>query len=175
MRLRTTHDPGDVRGEAAFDDLFRTEFGPLVRSLTVAAGDQELARDCVADAFERAFVRWRRISRYENPAAWVRRVALNRLRDDHRRGERRRRALDRLAGEPTPAVSVDAPDELARVLGALPRQPRIAAALFYVHDLPVNEVAAAMGLSAGAVKFHLNAARQRLRDVLGSEVDCNGR
>ena len=44
-------------GSSDFDDTFRRCFGPMVRSLAVAAGDREVAADCVQDAFMRAFVR----------------------------------------------------------------------------------------------------------------------
>jgi DNA-directed RNA polymerase specialized sigma24 family protein len=39
-------------------------------------------------------------------------------------------------------------------------------ALHYVEGLPVREVAAEMGLSEGAVKFHLHGGRDRLRRSL---------
>jgi RNA polymerase sigma-70 factor (ECF subfamily) len=55
---------------------------------------------------------------------------------------------------------------LASLLGRLPAQQRMAAALFYVEDLSVGEVAEAMGLSEGAVKYHLHAARATLRGAL---------
>ena len=42
----------------------------------------------------------------------------------------------------------------------------MAVALHYVEGLPVREVAAEMGLSEGAVKFHLHAGRERLRRKL---------
>jgi hypothetical protein len=68
-----------------FDDLFRALYDRLVRSLTVACGDREQAADAVQEAFVKAHVRWRRIGRYDDPIGWVRRVAINQLRDDHRR------------------------------------------------------------------------------------------
>ena len=45
------------------------------------AATATVAEDAVQDAFERAFVHWRRIARYDDPAGWIRHVALNRLRD----------------------------------------------------------------------------------------------
>jgi RNA polymerase sigma-70 factor (ECF subfamily) len=88
------------------------------------------------------------------------------LRDHFRRAERGRRAVDRLA---TPAdLVVDAPDlptddaGLLEAVEALPQQQRIATALFYVEQLSVQEVADSMKLSAGAVKYHLHAARATL-------------
>ena len=150
-----------------FDETFRRCFGPMVRSLAVAAGDQEVAADCVQDAFERAYVRWRRVSRLEDPAGWIRHVAVNRMRDHFRKVARGGQALDRLQAQHPSTVAAPAePGELAALLAQLPPQQKIAAALFYVEDLSVAEVAHAMGLSDGAVKYHLHAARATLRGAL---------
>lgn len=159
-------------GEAApapanFDDTFRRWYGPMVRTLAVASGDRDVAADCVQDAFERAYVRWGRVSRLEDPVGWVRHVAVNRMRDHFRRSERGRRAVSRLAGRadvhaPAPAE----PSELAALLAQLPSQQRIAAALFYVDELSVDEISTTMRITAGAVKYHLHAARQSLRAAL---------
>ncbi|HEV7524037.1 MAG TPA: sigma-70 family RNA polymerase sigma factor [Acidimicrobiia bacterium] len=139
----------------------------MVRSLAVAAGDREVAADCVQDAFMRAYVRWRRVSRLDDPVGWIRHVAVNRMRDHFRKLERGGRAYSRLNTE-TPAVArpPQDPSELAALLAQLPQQQRIAAALFYVDDLSVSDVAQAMGLSDGAVKYHLHAARTTLREAL---------
>jgi RNA polymerase sigma-70 factor, ECF subfamily len=157
-------------GDADFDTTFRDHYAGMVRSLGLACGDREAAADAVQEAFTRAYVRWRRISRYDDPAGWVRHVALNRLRDHFRRAERGRRAVDRLAGQA--AVGADAAppkagdEELLNSLVELPRQQRIAVALFYVEQLSVREVAEAMRLSEGAVKYHLHAGRERLRGLI---------
>ena len=158
--------------EPSFEELFRTGFGSLVRTLTIAAGDREVATDCVADAFERAYARWNRISRYDEPLAWVRRVAINRLRDHERRRGRGERARVRLAGEPATAPPPKEPAgfDVGDVLAQLPRQQRTAAALFYVDGLSLQEIASAMHLSAGAVKFHLHRARETLRPSLSGLV-----
>lgn len=159
---------GPAAEAAAFDETFRAHYGPLVRSLAVACGDADLAADCVEDAFERAYVRWRKVSHYDNPVAWIRRVAINRLRDHLRREERRARATERLWGDARVSVELPEPpdDRLQRALAALPDQQRIAVSLFYVADLPVAEIAETMSLSSGAVKYHLHAGRNRLRSVL---------
>jgi RNA polymerase sigma-70 factor (ECF subfamily) len=150
-----------------FDDTFRRYFGPMVRSLAVAAGDRGVAEDCVQDAFMRAFVRWQRVSRLEDPVGWIRHVAVNRMRDHFRKLERGGRAFARLQSLDTPVADApEEPNELATMLGRLTSQQRIAAALFYVEDLSVGEVADAMGLSEGAVKYHLHAARSTLRGAL---------
>ncbi len=161
-------DPG-ATDSADFDETFRESYWPMVRSLAVACGDRTVAEDAVQDAFERAFVRWRRIARYDDPAGWIRHVALNRIRDHHRRDTRKRKAIARLA---TVADTVVPPPEIRgdvdALLAQLPQQQRIAAALFYVEGLSVREVATSMKLSEGAVKYHLHAARAALAQRVGT-------
>jgi RNA polymerase sigma-70 factor (ECF subfamily) len=150
-----------------FDDTFRRCYGPMVRSLAVAAADREVAADCVQDAFTRAYVRWSRVSRLEDPVGWIRHVAVNRMRDHFRRAARGRRAVERLGGRVQPVADAPRePTELAAMLASLPEQQRIAVALFYVEDLSVAEIASAMRLTDGAVKYHLHAGRQSLRNTL---------
>jgi RNA polymerase sigma-70 factor (ECF subfamily) len=150
-----------------FDDTFRRYFGPMVRSLAVAAGDRGVAEDCVQDAFMRAFVRWSRVARLDDPVGWIRHVAVNRMRDHFRKLERGGRAYARLrTRESFVSGAPEEPNELASLLARLPEQQRVAAALFYVEDLSVGEVADAMDLSEGAVKYHLHAARSTLRGAL---------
>jgi RNA polymerase sigma-70 factor (ECF subfamily) len=152
---------------ADFDETFRRWWAPMVRSLTVASGDPEVAADCVQDAFMRAYARWRRVSRLEDPPGWIRHVAVNRLRDHFRKTTHGRAAVERLDARAITTVPEPAPpSELAALLAQLPPQQRIAAALFYVEDLDVHQVADAMHLSDGAVKYHLHAARQTLRGAL---------
>jgi RNA polymerase sigma-70 factor (ECF subfamily) len=166
---------GDMSNEAGreaarpvdFDDTFRRWWAPMVRSLTVACGDAEVASDCVQDAFTRAYTRWRRVSRLEDPPGWIRHVAVNRMRDHFRKATHGRTAIEKLDAQAITTVPEPAPpSELAALLAELPAQQRIAAALFYVEDLDVQHVAQAMGLSDGAVKYHLHAARQTLRRAL---------
>jgi len=90
--------PSGTRDGDAFEKLFGATFEPMVRSLALACGDREVAADAVQDAFIRASARWGRISGYDDPAGWIRHVALNRLRDHFRRAERGRRAVERLGG-----------------------------------------------------------------------------
>src|SRR3954466_1411965 len=93
-------DYEEVEVVATVDSLFRAHYGRLVRALTLACGDPEIAADAVQEAFVKAHLHWRRIQHYDDPVGWIRRVAINRLRDDHRRQSRRGAALERLAGEP---------------------------------------------------------------------------
>lgn len=160
--------------------LFRAHYGRLVRALTLVAGDREVASDAVQEAFVKAHLHWWRLKHYDDPSGWIRRVAINRLRDGHRRRVREQRAMDRLVAHAWPheaaadEAAIGTPHDagLAGLVAALPRQQRLAVTLFYVADLTVAEVATAMEVSEGTVKFHLHQGRERLR--LGVPTDEPG-
>jgi RNA polymerase sigma-70 factor (ECF subfamily) len=149
-----------------FDQAFVDHYERLVRALTVVAGDRETAADAVQEAFVKAHLRWRRVGRYDDPVGWIRRVAINRLHDDHRRQQSKRRALARLATRSETEHHDPEFDEFDRLLVTLPRQQRAATALFYVERLSVAEIAATLGIAEGSVKSHLFDARKRLRPIL---------
>jgi len=152
--------------------LFREHYTRLVRALTVVAGSREAAADAVQEAFTKAHLNWWRIRHYDDPVGWIRRVAINRLRDDHRRQGRKQRAEERLQAEAR-AESVQWSDgtDAGALLAQLPRQQRLAMALFYVEGMPITEVAATLGISEGAVKFHLHQGRDRLRGVYAADQE----
>lgn len=154
------------------EPYFRAHYGRLVRALTLVCGSEEAAADAVQEAFVKAHQKWRTVSQYDDPIGWIRRVAINRLRDQHRSNVRKDRAVARLgAGE---SWTVDGPEpssteHLAAALADLPKQQRLALALYYLEGLSVAETAAALEISEGAVKYHLHQGRERLRGTMGEE------
>ncbi len=151
---------------AGFDEIFQAHYPPLARALTAACGDPEVAADAVQEAFLRAHIRWKQISRYEDPVAWVRRVAINRMRDYFRHQSRGARVLAILAADPQWVDEPSPRGDAVELLSKLPPQQRLAMSLYYLEGLSVAEVAAAMSISVGAVKFHMNQGRERLRPAL---------
>lgn len=146
--------------------MFRAHYRSLVRSLAVAAGDATLAEEAVQEAFARAHIAWRRIGTYDDPVAWVRRVAINRIKDQHRRDRRKRAALARMGPDLWSELPADGSVEVRAAIGGLPLRQRLAVALHYLDGLSVAETAAAMGISEGSVKTHLARARSALHPVL---------
>ena len=154
-----------ARRDEEFEAFFLSTYPGLLRTMTAIAGDAELAADALQDAYQRAYARWSRISRYDQPAAWIRRVAINRSRD-LARSEARRRSREERAIEPQTVEAPTFDDAIPRMLSQLPDRQRTAMALFYIDGLSVEQTADAMGLSTGAVKFHLNKGRAKLRPLL---------
>ncbi|RZU75708.1 RNA polymerase sigma-70 factor (ECF subfamily) [Micromonospora kangleipakensis] len=145
--------------------VYATSAARLVAQVYAMTGDYAEAQDVVQEAFVRALARPGQLRQVENPEAWLRTVALNVARSRFRR----RSILHRiarsgrlhLAEQSAPALS---PDHVALVaaLQKLPRQARETVVLHHLADLPVTEVAAAMGCSVEAVKTRLVRARRAL-------------
>jgi len=151
-----------VSDDRDFDECFRVHYPRLVRLLSPVGPD---AADAVQEAFVAALVRWTRISSYEDPVGWVRRVAINRMLNEARRTRRREAAFARSV-EREDVSLVERDDELIAAIRALPRQQRMAITLHYLGRCSVAEIARDLGLSEGAVKHHLHAGRAKLRERL---------
>ncbi len=157
---------------ADFDEFFTQHYDQIVRSVTAVAGDRELAADCVQEAFIRAYARWRRINRYDLPSAWVRRVALNRLKDELRSRDRRVAREDRsMTGTTRTTENAEPDQDVIDALAQLPLRQRTAVALHYLDDQPVRQIARIMRISEGAVKFHLSAGREQLEALLAATAE----
>ena len=157
----------ETGAEGAYEALFRREFAPLVRALTLVAGDVEAAADAVQDAFVQAHRHWDKVVGLESPIGWVRHVALNRIRNQHRGRQRQDEALPRLV-QPDALDVIDlhqGAGDVLQMLDDLAPQQRAAIALYYLLDQPTSAVAEHLGLSEATVRSHLRAARQRLRTI----------
>jgi RNA polymerase sigma factor (sigma-70 family) len=154
-----------------FTWLFRREYTAVVWSANVVLHDYARAEEIAQDAFARLLENWRKVSRYDRPGGWVRRVAL-RLAVRAAKRQSRLVSLD----EAWPAASSDHPSfdlDLLAAIRQLPPRQRAVVALHYVEDLPVNEVADILGCSVSTASVHLHRARVKLADLLKEEVGSN--
>lgn len=151
---------------SSVDSLFDANYERLVQHLSVVAGSREVAADAVQEAFVAAHVKWDRISTYEDPAGWVRRVALNRIRNHHRWRGRSRVAVARLGGGAATMGSVVERVDLAEALATLSLRQRAAVVLHHLEGLSIEEVATELKVTAGTVKTHLHRGRAALRELL---------
>src|SRR4051812_28299296 len=69
--------PSPEAPQPDFAECYAARFGPIAGQLAVYLGSVEEAREVTQEAFTRAWSRWGRIAQYDDPAAWVRRVAWN--------------------------------------------------------------------------------------------------
>jgi RNA polymerase sigma-70 factor (ECF subfamily) len=143
-----------------FERFFVRTSSLLVGQAFLLVGDLHEAQDLAQETLVRMWDRWPKVSKYDDPTAWARRVlhnlAVSRL---------RRRALERrhasIAVTASPAPSADAVD-LARSLQRLPPAQRRALVLHEVLGLTTEEVADEMRAATGSVRKWLYRARTAL-------------
>lgn len=164
-----------MRRSDDFEEFYQASYGRLVALLLVVLGDRQEAEDAAQEAFTRALARWTRVSRYDVPESWVRRVALHIAVDSGRRWRRRLGASARLLAARRPWE--EGPSEalpltpVGRALMRLPLREREVLVLHYVADLSVQQISADRGLPAGTVKDRLAAGRRRLERELASQSE----
>jgi RNA polymerase sigma-70 factor (sigma-E family) len=163
--------------QRAEDDDFVAYYNARARQLRTTAyllcGDWHLAQDLTQLTFTKLYRVWRRVERQGSLDPYTHRVLLRAYLDERRRPWRREVSTESV--DPDPAgVEGHSPDDrvvLWAALSALPPRQRAVLVLRFWADLPVEQVAAAMGCSAGTVKSQTSDALTRLRRVLGSQLD----
>lgn len=142
--------------------MYEHAFPTVYRVAYRFCGRREPAEDATQEAFARAFERWGRLRGEPWVVGWVVTTALNVLRLAARRTGQSAREEAEPSGEP----DVEAALDLWRAIADLPRRQAEAVILHYLLDMPVADVAAAMGCRDGTAKTHLDRARRRLVRVL---------
>ena len=144
-----------------FDELYQARYGDVVAMLHAFVDDLGEAQDLAQEAFCRAWQRWSAVQEYDEPVAWVRRVAMNLATSRWRRLRVARTHLRRERPQDVPELG---PDHVALVdaLRTLPPHQRRAVVLYYVLDLPVADVAVEMQVAVGTVKSWLHRGRASL-------------
>jgi len=137
----------------------------LLRYTFGLTGDLAEAQDLTQEAYARAWQRWRRLRRYDNPEGWLR-LVVSRLATDRWRwlGVRRGTA------PPGPQVGEPPGEEhvmLVKALKELPIDQRRALALHYLLDRSVADIATETGANINTVKSWLSRGRANLAAALG--------
>lgn len=146
-----------------YEWVFRSAYSSVLRTSFLILHDRGRAEEVTQDAFLRLYERWGGVVRIDNPAAWVRKVATRAA----IRQARLSRAREAAPPEDGGTTWDHLPDvDLVRAVASLAPQQRAAVALYYLDDLPVEEVAHLLGVSTSTVKQHLHRARARLATLL---------
>ncbi len=154
--------------EADYDLLFSVEFPAVMRTVYLMVHELDRAEDITQDAFVQLLKHWKKVSRYDRPGAWVRRVAM-RLAVDTLKRERMRSILERRVEPPTEPRPADV--DVLFAVRSLPPMQRAAVVLFYFEDRPTAEIADILGCSEATARVHLHRARKHLAEDLAEEVN----
>lgn len=154
--------------DASFREFARTWTIPLRRMAYLLCGEWHLAEDLVQEALIKLYRVWPRMHGSERIDNYTRRVLLRCWLDEKRRPWRRRERRDGVVPEPVTAEAAESglSDVLVRALGEIPPRQRAAVVLRFCADLPVADVAAALGCSEGTVKSQTARGLEALRAVI---------
>ena len=155
----------DAAGD--FVDLYRGQYGRLVRALELSGASRPLAEDLAQEAFARTYRHWRRVREGVNPSGYPYRVAFRLL------------SKDRRARAAVPSVPLSIPyltatdevvagrDEVLQALRDLTVTQRAAVVLCLCVGFSSEEAARALGIKAATVRKQIERARPQLRVSLG--------
>jgi RNA polymerase sigma-70 factor (sigma-E family) len=157
-------------GPEGFAEFAAQTTRSLFRTALLLTGDWHLAEDLVQDTLARMFRLWSGISAVGNPPAYARTVLVRTF-----LSHRRRRSSRELPSAELPETAVTPPDAALRssliaALQTLPERQRAVIVLRYLADRSVEDVAATLGRSPGAIRVQSMRALARLRTALGSDL-----
>ncbi len=150
----------DDAGE--FDAFYADTSRRVLGQIWALTGNHAEAEDAVAEAYARAWQRWRHVRGCDSPEAWVRRVASRIAVSAWRKTVNRIRAHHRAA--PDTELAGLGPDHVALVhaLRQIPADQRRAIVLHYLVGLSVTEIADEVRSPEGTVKARLHRGRRAL-------------
>ena len=163
--------PGAARkgrsADWAVTELYSSHYRALVRLAVLLVRDVPTAEDVVQDSFVAVHEGWQRLRDAESALAYLRQAVVNRSRSVLRH----RAVVAKYPEKPSPdmpsaehgALVQLERSAVAATLRKLPGRQREAIVLRYYADFSEAEVAAAMGISCGAVKSHTARAMAALR------------
>lgn len=165
----------------AFEGFFHQHHAVVFGYLWRMTGEEQIANDLSQETFLRAWQQFPTISTYDQPRAWLFRVATH-LALDHAHSMARRSAIwhrDIPIDEdsatmlaPDQAEQVVKRDSISRQLLALPPRERSALVLHAVYGLSCAELADVLHISLSAAKVAVWRGRERFRrGYLHEEAD----
>jgi RNA polymerase sigma factor (sigma-70 family) len=153
-----------VGRDEQFRAFYTQEYSGLAGYVWTLVRDRELAHDLTQEAFTRMLGR---LSKVDDPKAYVYGVATNLVRRAWRSRADQIAAVGALAGQPVrPMPEITGMVEVRSAVEALPRRLRDVVLLHYWADLTVTDVAAAVGRPPGTVKRQLSEARTLLAEMV---------
>ncbi len=157
----STRPPRAAPPPVDFTEFYQAHFHRLAVQLYAYLGDHAEAQDLTQEAFCRTLERWNRIATYDDPSAFVRRVAWNLATSRLRRVRTAVRYLARQREEHVPGPGPDRVALLA-ALATLPEAQRRAIVLHHLAHLTVAEIADQVRVPEGTVRSWLSRGRTAL-------------
>jgi len=154
----------------AFETLARQYQGDIYSWTVRIVRDPGIAEDLTVETLWRIYRARDQFRPDGNFGAWARRIATN-LAFDHVRRRRPEQSLQEIeepaaAAAPDRVIQHETGEKLRQAFRRLPAKLQVAATLALVEEQPYDEIADALGISAGAVKLRVFRAVRILRKQL---------
>lgn len=152
-----------------YADLYRQYLPRVLHYVQLRVGDEDLAQDLTAEAFERVLSRQHTLRHREAFAAWLFAIARNTVAGYYRRyrpGVPLEAAADQPTGDPSPPEALMRREELARLgaaLATLADREQELLRLKFVGGLGNQEIAQVLQLRPGHVAVLLYRSLHKLR------------
>jgi RNA polymerase sigma-70 factor (sigma-E family) len=156
------------RHDGEFDEFMTASWPSLYRTAVLMTGDVHLAEDLLQNTMGKVYKAWPRVSRVEHPRSYARTILANEVSSWWRkRSSSEVPMVSRPDDTSTPGHDdrIAQADMMWQALHQLPARQRAVMVLRYYEDLNGAEIAAALGITEGAVKAH---AHQALRSLEGT-------
>jgi len=165
--------------EVEFRQLYDAHRAAVHAYFTGRTGDRWLAADLMQETFLRAWRRLPELSRLpdDGQRAWLFTVARNLSIDEHRQARTRAATEAALRAQPadgaaapasTSVIAAERVAVVAATIKRLPEQQRVTLALAAAGGLTSAQIAAALGVPPGTVRYRLSLARGTLAEALST-------
>ena len=169
MAFMTMKQP---QGVPAFEEHAATAWPALYRSAYLLTGNHADAEDLAQQTLLQAYRAWDKVSRADQPTAYLRRMLTNQFLSQRRPKARRLELLTDRLPEPRP-VATSGPEDRMLLwphIAFLPPRQRAVIVLRYYEQLSEREIADVLGCSTGNVKSTAHRALRALRAAIGPEA-----
>lgn len=172
-----------IRGgdQQAFAELYELTSQEVYRTARAVLRDEDAALDVQQDTFVFAWSHLDQLNDPEKVCPWLRTIAVNRAKSLLRRqtpvlftelendeGEGLPEQAD-LSPEASPELSLERKETaelVSEILSELSDGQRAAVAMYYYEQMPVHEIAEALGVTPGTVKTQLARGRKKIEDAV---------
>ena len=159
-----------------FNELCSLYYADVYKYICICVGDRDTACDIVQDTFMTVYKNTGRLLRHENPGGYIFKTAKNII------GSYKRELYKRLINETRiddaqaylPDTETDIETELDRavneyeyvdeVLESLDEDKRRLYELYYIHKLPMKDIAAKLGIDYAALRMKYVRLRREIRE-----------
>jgi len=163
---RAESEPAQTDGGWDFDTYAAARWPKLVHTAYLLTGDRHEAEDLVQATLAKVYLAWNRISRLDEPDAYVHRALINTNLSRFRKRRVVQLLTSRIPEHPRESTrdQIEERALLMSALATLPPRQRAVVVLRYWEDLGEHQVAEILGCTPGNVKSQASRGLRKLRE-----------